>query len=313
LNGEETVKHALMVALLVLTQAACATRQVTRESVATPESIAMLGSQTGIAVRLRDGTEIQMGAPIDYGDAFCASSGCARKSEIVSIMRTSNEMNAGGTAATYGTVALFAAPLALVTMAFAAKSLGAGGSGAATEDKSEPLTAELEKRIWLEGLLIHDRRIVGRQGNSCVDASMFTTDAQALQWIGEHRNNSSQACIGAAGYYILEHPDLDLKQTGMELWALGAIRGRWDAMRCRTLPQLAPLAPPVLDSFGRRGDPRFPEIIAATLADPGTYTYALDLENFCDGRGGVSDEGVWPARLAQIKAAGPFPKATPPE
>ena len=305
------MKHVVTVALLVLSQAACATQQVTREMIATPQSIATLGSQTGIAVRLHDGTEIHMGAPFDYGDAYCGVSGCALKSEIASIARTSSELDAGGTAAAYGTAALFAAPLALLTMAFAAKSLGASDSATQPGATSEPLTPKLEKRVWLDGLSISNNRITGRQGNACIDASRFETDAQALAWISENRNGVSPACIGAAGFFILDHPVPDLKRIGMEMWSLGAIRGRWDAMRCRVRRPLEPLAPPLLDSFGRRGDPRFPAIIVALLADPETYNYAVDLEQVCNSRGGVSDENDWPERLAQIRAAGPFPKRGP--
>lgn len=304
------MKRALLGIALTMTLAACATKPTTREYVATPAHVAKLVEQGGITVRLRNGTEVEMGAPVDYGDAYCGADGCALKSEIATIIQNGRAVDPGGTVAAAGTVALFAVPLTLVTLAFAAKSLD--GGGAQPDTKTEPLTPELETRIWLDGLVISNGRITARYGNACVDASQFATDVQGLEWIVQHRDDVARACLSSAASFIFEHPRSELMRPAMEFWAQVAVQNRWDVIRCRSSPLwMTRLAPPGLDSFGRRGDPRFPAIIEAALADPATYEYEIDLIAFCERRGGVVPESEWPELLAQVKAAGPFPGKLP--
>jgi hypothetical protein len=304
--------RSLLGIVLATTLAACATKPMTREYVATPAHTAKLGEQSGITVRLRNGTEIEMGAPVDYGDAYCGPDGCALKSEIATIIKNGRVADPGGTAAAAGTIALFAVPLTLVTLAFAAKSLDSAGSSVQPDATTEPLTPELETRIWLEGLVISEGRITARYGNACVDASQFATDVQGLEWLVHHRDGVARSCLSSAANFIFEHPRPELMQPAMELWARVAVQNRWDVIRCRSLPPwMMRLTPPGLDSFGRRGDARFPAIIEAVLADPATYDYEIDLVAFCEQRGGVAPEIEWRERLAQVKAAGPFPGKAP--
>lgn len=301
---------------------------------ASPKRLAEIATRDFAWVNLSDGHQLELRPPRDFGEALCSSDGCALKRDIISIEQIQASPDLVGSAS----AALVAVP---VTLAFGAVYLSVCGnncfgsnqeepsrSQASSSDNSDPRTAldapyatdEQISREWIDGLIIRHLKLMGHANdvNPCMEAHgerpapTYATDAEALETIWQSRLLQSEACLSEAAREILSRPGNVSRDRAIDLWALGAVKERWDRERCLPLneqKQVAsrPITPPErLDLGPRKGDPLALRAIEAALANPASYTD----ETLPKCAKGIRPQDEWTAIRQRVMLMGPF--ALPP-
>ncbi len=290
---------------------------------ATPRTVADIAKREYATLTLADGSTLEMRPPRDFGDAVCSENGCARKAEIVSIEYVQATADLGSSLLmwTVGvpTVAVVTGVL-MATCNLGCPQTGDGGGG---EVQLPPLaTPEQLSRVWLDRLVIHDGRYVGRKDytNPCtkaygtLPAPADATDAAALERIWNNRHHESGSCLWEASEQYREMKTDASRDRAMRLWSLYAVKRQLDLAQCVTPAgarelELSPIGPTDNYDLGtRKGDPEFLRIIEETLADPQSYIDA-NITSRCSN--GVRPAEEIEQRIERVKALGPFGRSVP--
>lgn len=302
---------------------------------ASPQRLAEITTRDFAWVNLSDGHKLELRPPRDFGDALCSSDGCALKRDIISIEQIQASPDLVGSAS----AAVVALPVALAFTAvylsvcddncFGSGRKEPSRSQALSSDNSDPLatldapyaTDEQISRQWIDGLIVRHLKLMGRVNdvNPCMEAygerpaPTYATDAEALETIWQSRLLQSEACLSQASEEMLSTPGDVSRDRAIDLWALGAVKERWDRERCvppSEQKQVAsrPITPPELLDLGpRKGDPQALRAIEAALANPASYTD----ETLPKCAKGVRPRDEWTAVRKRVMLMGPFALPSP--
>jgi hypothetical protein len=300
---------------------------------ASPQRLAEITTRDFAWVNLSDGHKLELRPPRDFGDALCSSDGCVLKRDIISIEQIQASPDLVGSAS----AAVVALPVALAFTAvylsvcddncFGSGREDPSRSQAFSSDNSDPratldapyATDEQISRQWIDGLIVRHLKLMGRVNdvNPCMEAygerpaPTYATDAEALEAIWQNRALQSGECLSQAYDEMLSTPGYVLRDRAVDLWALGAVKERWDRERCvppNEQKQVAsrPITPPErLDLGPRKGDPEVLRAIEAALANPASYTD----ETLPKCANGVRPRDEWPAARARVMSMGPFSRS----
>lgn len=279
---------------LAFALAACASSVRVAETQATPQMVERLAAFDWVDLQLHNGARARLSGQRDFGDAVCSNSQCVRKADIVSFRYPVAEVDIDRTAANVA-AAPFMAPVVALG---AAATMQPGGGEAAPPDSGNA------SRMWLDSRLCCAPTPSPRCPTS-VRAN--TSDAEAAEQIWRDRHELPGGCLWSA---VELYRHLEVRSRAMSIYALAAVRVRWDSARCGREERPHYATPPDWSDLGpRRGDPE----MLALMNRMFDYTRAYEsddryLAEFC-GERGVRPRSEWGARISFVRAQRPLPES----
>lgn len=312
----------LLLATLAFAGSACSTRQ-RLTAIERPTAPPDLAGLAGVTVAAADGRTLSLGAPRDYGSAWCGANGCILKSDVAAFRHIATDIDPvaslGGAVALYVTAPVWAPLLGgALAICVTTQCDSPGHPVRRIDGVVEPDATDLDRaRAWLDGTRIVDGKVKATGiANGCtlpwpgLLSDKFETDAAAFAWLWDHRGEAPLVCLSSAASFLqAQTGDPAAIASGRRLWAFHQVRQGWVGVHCAdTGARLAAtrrITPPLSWDVARgKGDPSALAVITEALADPTAIDWRADAATLC--RAGLAPEASWPTREAHAARRDPF-------
>lgn len=267
---------------------------------------AVARTEDEIALTLTDGRSVRQFSPFVLGGDICGSKGCVPAERIASVTLTEEQFNLG-----YATGEVLARGQAALLAPLVLPMVLNSSPGLQERMRNDPAAWLAEQ--WPPDALRDVAHPVCRYDP---EAPPFDgeTDAEAAQWVWENRYALHLRCLNAARPIVLAYLPEDRRA---DLYHVEMLDEYWDRARC----ERASFHKVVGDWFspvhqthpvyalieGRVSTPEahwrdFQALLAGTdwIDEPGPHAEAM-----CERYGGLADQSVWEARLAEVRRSSP--------